>query len=186
MQFFIPGKTKCAICTKPIENQYEATTLPYISPEISDTLSKLGRRFVHRECWNNWKDAGFYADAAYDLVSRESTSNSQLKKIFMSRNLILFWVEALSIYQLKDFDLLVTLDIPSEIYCEITNLLSLSLMNTEVCEHIQIGQNVLEGKLNEAGLEIKVHDDSMIWDKFLVPLSRINYWLRALKEIQRR
>lgn len=186
MPFFIPGKTKCAICKNSIENQYEAATLPYISPKVSDTLSKLGRQFVHRYCWKNWKDAKIYADAAYDLVNSEPKFDSSLKTIFMNKNLTVVWVEALNIYQLQDFDLLVTLDIPSDICCEMTNFLKLALMNHVVSEQMQIGQNLLEVKLIDVGLEIIVHDSYRIYDRFLVSPSRKNYWLQAFREIQYR
>ena len=183
MPFFIPNRTKCAICHQPIENRFEAAELPYIDPAASSSFSHLARNFFHRQCWNTWENAKFYARAAFDLAKRAENQNTAFKIEFEADELIVFWVTALNSYQLKDFNLLATVELPLASSPGILNFLISVLSQQGITEEYQFEDYIWKARWVDANIELTLFEDMEIIDKFLLPKDRHRIWLAALKVI---
>lgn len=146
MPFFIPGRSKCAICHQPIKHRFDAAELPYIDPNVSKSLSQLARNFVHLQCWKEWEDAKLFSTLAFDLVSKGSCDDSPLKIEFESDELILFWVVALNSYRLQDFKLLVTVEMPLVTFPGIVDFFVSALSHQEFKKEYQIVSDIWKAR----------------------------------------
>ena len=183
MPFFIPNRTKCAICHQPIENRFEAAELPYIDPAASSSLSQLARNFVHRHCWNEWENAKFYAHSAFHLAKTAENQNTAFKIEFEGDELIVFWIAALNNYQLKDFNLLATVELPLESSPAILNFLISVLSQPDITEEYQFEDYIWKARWVDANIELTLFEDMETIDKILLPKYRHSIWIAALKVI---
>ena len=185
MPFFIPNRTKCAICHQPIEHRFEAAELPYIDPAVSSSLSQLARTFVHRQCWKEWEYAKLYSQSAFDLAKRGNQENSALKIEFEGDELILFWIAALNSYQLQDYHLLVTVEMPLAERSAIVNFLIAAFSHPGFTEELQTDSYLFKARWVDSGIEFTLFEDMEIVDRFIVPPERHSCWLAAMKAIIR-
>jgi hypothetical protein len=184
MPFFIPGRTKCAICNQVIDKRFDAAQLPYIHPTVSSSLSQLSRRFVHRSCWREWEHAKLFSTAAFNLVKEGASQNSALKIEFECDELIVFWVAATNSYRLQDFKLLVTLDLPLPEAFRMGNHFVSALSQKDFSSLFLIGSYIWKARLLDSDkVEFTVSEEGQIVDRFVVPPNRHSCWVEALKEI---
>ena len=184
MPLFFPNRTKCALCNNVIEDSYDAFVLPYIHPKVSPSLSLLGRELVHYSCWTQWKYKSFFADAAYELVSKSDTKDSSWRKEFETDNLIVFRFGSINRYHIQDFSSLAIIEIPQNNYNNLTNFLISVFMEPHSSHSCQIKPYLWKTNLVNDLLVFELFVNSELKEKFFISLDRKDYWLAALEAIK--
>ncbi|MEQ8998672.1 MAG: hypothetical protein RID53_19405 [Coleofasciculus sp. B1-GNL1-01] len=184
MPFFIQNVTKCAICDQVIDNRYDAAQLPYIHPKVSSSLAQLARRFVHRSCWREWKDANLFSTAAFNLAKEVNSHESALKIEFASDGLIVFWVAAMNSYRWQDFKLLVTIDIPVSEAFRMGNHIVSAFLEKDFHRTFLMGDYIWKIRRDDSeNVEFTIKEGEQLADKFIVATDRHSCWVNAMKEI---
>lgn len=113
MSFFIPGRTRCALCDEPIAQRADAAQLPFVSPSVLPEWAKLSRAFVLRRCWEHWPHRDTYAWAARELVLSAPEQPAQRRR-FEHEGLFLFEVPAVKGFRILDTWAPLTVDVPGQ------------------------------------------------------------------------
>ena len=138
-----------------------------------DKPSKLGE----------YQYAIFYPQQAFDLAKRAENQNPSFKIEFEADELIVFWLTALNRYQLKDFNLLATVELPLASSPGILNFLISVLSQPGITEEYQFEDYIWKARWVDANIELTLFEDMETIDKFLLPKDRHSIWIAAMKAI---
>ncbi len=112
MSFFIPGRTRCAICGEPLVHRVDAAQLSTISPAVLPEWAKLSRAFVHRLCWEHWPHRDAYACAARNMLLQAPVQETE-RRLFERDGLFLIELPSVRIFRILDTWAPLTADVPA-------------------------------------------------------------------------
>lgn len=180
MTFFIPDRTLCSICEQPLAHRWHAAQLPYADPAVVGELARMGRRYVHRACWNAWRDRDAYATSALALRSRDPGTVADAAVV--DRDATLFWheVPALGTFRLEDLHVLFTLEIPTGDACRLAGSLREAASAVGVSE-LAAGGELWRLRREGSRIEVARSCNGELLELADVPFERYLRWVEAVR-----
>lgn len=177
MPFFIPGRTRCAICDQAIRERPDAAALPFVSPTDLPALAAHSRQFVHRRCWCGWSERASYAAAALHL--RQRAQEAALRSVVIPGGLVVSLVAAIDVIRVEDLETLAARDIPrAEVALAAAWLRSAA--SRRHAESLQVGPDCWALQETAGGLELTVARDDTVFDRVAITEQRLAEWASAL------
>jgi hypothetical protein len=179
VSFFLPGRTTCAICHRPIEERSHAARLPFVDPADAGELATGSSSYVHRACWEVWPERDRYVDAAASLLARAHDDANPQSPNVEDNDLVWFRVPAAKAFRLQDLERLVTVDIPAARADDVARWLSDAARGAPA-DAMTIGDDTWALRPAGNGLELVHTQDGETIEVVEVSRERLGDWADVL------
>jgi hypothetical protein len=183
MSLFIPGRTSCGICGKPIPQRMEAALLPLINPSQHPQLAPLAWRFAHRSCWESHPKRDVYAQAARELILKGNPQ--QVTPLQFERDgLFLLSVPAARAVRIKDTWGPLEADIPAQEAAGLADAIISALTQQVAAEH-SIGNGAWKLAPSKAGMVLMLVSQGEPFERMEIPRERQEVWKELAGKLRR-
>ncbi len=185
MSILIIGSSTCPLCERVIHARREAVQLPYAAPADAGELAALGRQYIHRACWNTWRNRSQYARAATTLLAANRSQLGPHADVLESDHLAWYELNGRRGFRLDDFEELVALEIPSGDVCRAADWLAARARTADSEDPLELPTE--RWTLVHQGDQLRFargHHDHVI-DDAVVSVERVCAWERLLRAMCR-
>lgn len=177
--FFFENKTKCEICTEPIEKREQALFTPYIDSDEFPDLKNFNKAFLHRICFDNYEQRDELAYAAFKLAKHIEVQDGLNDIVFADLHFLILYKEEQSEYWIHEFYSMFELRINAK------QAISIHLFLNEVLQNKEAQLLFDDWKFagEKDGISLQHSPNNRMIQKLIIPKNRIKDFIIAIDNI---